>query len=95
MADAFIITRFNHKTQRHSYWQTPWISRVRVLNQDGTAAYDENRRPLFAVNEDGSPQYKDIGGWVGKAEYATKYDDQTEAETVNGLRMLHATVEKW
>jgi hypothetical protein len=93
MAEAFIITTYSERFRSNSYWQTPYFVRERVM-QDGAPLY-ENGRPVFARDENGNFKHKPVGGWVGKAEYATKYRTQEEAEFVNAIRSLGATVERW
>ena len=89
----YIITYTNTRTNRASYWQTPWVSRIKIMGQDGKPVTDELGKHTYATNPDGSVQWKEIGGWVSRPEWATLYRNQKEAEGVNAIRGLDANVE--
>lgn len=92
---AFILINTNSRTGRTSYWQTPWISRERIVDDAGHATYDADGNPRFKRNSQGQIMWREIGGWTGKAEYATQYASREEAEAVVLLRQLEAQVEAW
>lgn len=78
---------------RKSYWQTPWVTRVRQLDMEGKPELTSEGRAIFQHDEDGNVIWKEIGGAVGRIEWATVYPTRQEAENVNALRELCGEVE--
>jgi len=89
----YVISKRHDDAIMPAYWQTLWAMRACVMDEHRRPLIGDDGRKIYLFNEDGSHKYIQVGGWVGKLNWATMYNDHIDAERANAIMGLCGAVE--